>query len=89
MPSNGLSRENHCEAVSAYVSNDAVPLSDVGDLIGIVHNSFIDINSSRENILARDLYGRSVRELTDGDQAVPISEAIVTSTAHESSSSGV
>lgn len=34
--------------VSAYLSNNAVPLSDVGNLIGVVRNSFFDIRSPRE-----------------------------------------
>ncbi|WP_246765483.1 MucR family transcriptional regulator [Aminobacter sp. SR38] len=34
--------------VSAYLSNNAVPLNDVGNLVGIVHKSFVDIKSPRE-----------------------------------------
>ncbi|MBT1156713.1 MucR family transcriptional regulator [Aminobacter anthyllidis] len=34
--------------VSAYVSNNAVPLRDIGDLIGVVHKSFVDVKPSRE-----------------------------------------
>lgn len=34
--------------VSAYLSNNAVPLSDVGNLIEIVHKSFVDTKMRRE-----------------------------------------
>ncbi|CAN7251421.1 MucR family transcriptional regulator [Aminobacter aminovorans] len=34
--------------VSAYLLNNAVPLSGVGDLIEIVHKSFVDINIPRD-----------------------------------------
>ncbi|WP_246670929.1 MucR family transcriptional regulator [Aminobacter sp. MDW-2] len=33
--------------VSAYLSNNAVPLDEVGNLIGIIHKSFVEINSPR------------------------------------------
>lgn len=34
--------------VSAYVSNNAIPLSDIGALIGVVHKSFVGVTTQRE-----------------------------------------
>ncbi|MBT1159300.1 MucR family transcriptional regulator [Aminobacter anthyllidis] len=50
--------------VSAYVSNNAVPLSDVGHLAGIVHKSFVDAK------LLSTPSARSVRP------AVPVKDSV-------------